>query len=37
MSDIAEDDFEQGYDQWLDHLSGNCGPDLCQYCEEEED
>ena len=36
MGDMADYLTEQGEDGWLRHLAGQCGPDLCQYCEEEQ-
>jgi len=36
MGDEAERQIEEGMDAWSRHISGDCGPDRCQYCEDEE-
>lgn len=37
MGDMADKTTEDGYDDWLDHINGDCDIDTpCQYCAEEE-
>lgn len=37
MGEIADYDFDEGILAWQLHQAGECGPDICQYCEEELD
>lgn len=34
MGDAAEDDIDDGLEDWLLHLAGGCSGD-CRYCQEE--
>ena len=37
MGEMAEYDFEQGMDQWIDHLAGHTQwpSEYCPYCEDD--
>lgn len=33
MGDMADYHTEEGLNAWILHITGQCGPDRCQYCE----
>lgn len=35
MGDIADANIEEGEYLWMLHTTGQCGEDICPYCEEE--
>lgn len=34
MGDAADDDFDDGFDTWIEHIDGRCDDVVpCEYCE----